>query len=265
MENPTFLSDVSVVLPCYNEEKSIQDTIKFLQDLGIINILIVNDGSLDNTREKAIEKNATVINNSYNYGYGTSLITGLYSVNTKYVFISNKFRFDRKSFFDFIKFGINGNHSLLLSEKQYEPIYDILIPNIAPALKKKYNVLIPEPSLDCAFIGTPLLEKIKDDTLGKEHIILELIRVASNNNLKIGTYDLKSDSNFNKIKSIKYLLFMRHYLCSYLKIAFPDSRIQNIKDQVIVAVIVYAVLRVFEYSISTLPDVINQSSAFLGP
>ena len=75
---------VSVVIPAYNEEKSIGKTIdeiikvmkkdNFYKDSEII---VVNDGSTDNTEKEALKKNVIVLSNPHNMGYGFSLKKGI--------------------------------------------------------------------------------------------------------------------------------------------------------------------------------------------
>jgi glycosyltransferase involved in cell wall biosynthesis len=72
---------VSIVIPAYNEEDGIRGT---LDKLLLINqkrdweIIVVNDGSTDNTRD-IIEniKGINVIHHPYNRGYGSALKTGI--------------------------------------------------------------------------------------------------------------------------------------------------------------------------------------------
>ncbi len=75
--------NISIVMPAYNEEKGIADTIDGVVEtvnvLGIeYELIVVNDGSTDNT-EKIIEnnKNIKVVNHEERKGYGASLKTGI--------------------------------------------------------------------------------------------------------------------------------------------------------------------------------------------
>lgn len=76
---------ISVVIPAYNEENAIIDTIHEIR--GVFKtmdlpeeryeILIVNDGSTDETRARAESTGAKVINHPHNIGYGRSLKDGI--------------------------------------------------------------------------------------------------------------------------------------------------------------------------------------------
>lgn len=74
---------ISIVIPAYNEENSIQSTINEislqLEDSKYSNaeIIIVDDGSSDLTLKKAEETNSVVIRNPHNVGYGRSLKRGI--------------------------------------------------------------------------------------------------------------------------------------------------------------------------------------------
>ena len=52
-----------VVIPAYNEEKSIYKVVKRVQNCGMkIDVVVVNDGSEDRTSEEARRAGAIVIN-----------------------------------------------------------------------------------------------------------------------------------------------------------------------------------------------------------
>lgn len=79
--------DLSVIIPCYNEEKNIKDVIKkttrALQKIKIsYELIIVNDGSKDNslriiTNESKINKNVKFINHKINKGFGAAFWSGV--------------------------------------------------------------------------------------------------------------------------------------------------------------------------------------------
>ncbi len=63
-----------VCIPAFNEEKTIGEVVeKSLQYAD--KVIVCNDGSTDNTEEKAKEKGATIINHKKNLGYGAAIIT----------------------------------------------------------------------------------------------------------------------------------------------------------------------------------------------
>jgi len=74
-------SVISVVIPAYNEEKTvgniIDETIQVMDALGMpYEIIVVDDGSIDRTKEIASRYKATVLSNGRNHGKGYALKRG---------------------------------------------------------------------------------------------------------------------------------------------------------------------------------------------
>jgi glycosyltransferase involved in cell wall biosynthesis len=68
---------VSVVLPAKNESGAIGQTINHIKQLNIANeIIVVNDGSTDETQKVAEQARATVIRHLYSQGNGAAIKTG---------------------------------------------------------------------------------------------------------------------------------------------------------------------------------------------
>ncbi|EGD50697.1 glycosyl transferase family 2 [Thermoanaerobacter ethanolicus JW 200] len=80
---------VSVLIPAYNEEERIIDTIKGLKDVEEVDeVIVINDGSTDSTAEKARKAGAKIVNMKRNVGKGTALKEGLkYAKNDVIVFL----------------------------------------------------------------------------------------------------------------------------------------------------------------------------------
>lgn len=83
---------LSVVIPAYNEEQIIESVIKeikeVLSDLTY-EIIVVNDGSTDNTADKLSKLDIKVINHPVNKGYGRSLLTGIENAKYEWVLITD--------------------------------------------------------------------------------------------------------------------------------------------------------------------------------
>lgn len=77
---------ILIVIPAYNEGKNIGAVLDGIQERSPgIPILVINDGSSDNTEKVAQEHNAEVISLPYNSGYGIALQTGfLYAVKNNF-------------------------------------------------------------------------------------------------------------------------------------------------------------------------------------
>jgi glycosyltransferase involved in cell wall biosynthesis len=66
-----------IVIPAYNEEKSIGQVIDDLKTAGYNNIIVVDDGSTDRTAEIVMGKRVILLSHVINRGLGGALGTGL--------------------------------------------------------------------------------------------------------------------------------------------------------------------------------------------
>lgn len=69
--------NIYVVVPAYNEEEVIRDTLRKLKDEGYQNIVVVDDGSRDNTCNIAREEGVILCRHVINRGLGGALGTGI--------------------------------------------------------------------------------------------------------------------------------------------------------------------------------------------
>nr|WP_245247925.1 glycosyltransferase [Methanobacterium petrolearium] len=68
---------VSVIIPAYNEEKTVANVVGVVKSLNYVDeIIVVNDGSVDGTEQKALEAGATVLSHVKNQGKGAAIKTG---------------------------------------------------------------------------------------------------------------------------------------------------------------------------------------------
>lgn len=84
--------DLSVVIPAFNEEEAIAQTVRevrsALSELAIdYEIVVVDDGSTDGTRQAAAGCGARVVASPENLGYGASLKRGIAAVDSEYIAI----------------------------------------------------------------------------------------------------------------------------------------------------------------------------------
>jgi glycosyltransferase involved in cell wall biosynthesis len=87
---------LTVVIPCYNEVKTIQKILDWVLAIDLVNeVIIVDDGSTDGTREvlKAIEaeaySNVYVIYHEHNQGKGAALRTGFSAAKSDVILIQD--------------------------------------------------------------------------------------------------------------------------------------------------------------------------------
>lgn len=86
---------VSVVVPAYNEEMAISDTVSSIQSVLSGNnetdfeIIVVDDGSTDSTGELARKAGAKVVQNIQNLGYGYSIKRGIHAAQYDTIIITD--------------------------------------------------------------------------------------------------------------------------------------------------------------------------------
>lgn len=73
------------VIPAHNEEKNIKQVIRDIkQFVSKADIVVVNDFSLDNTKEIVLKENVSLLDMPFNVGYATAIQTGI-----KYAYYNN--------------------------------------------------------------------------------------------------------------------------------------------------------------------------------
>ena len=85
------MKDLIVIVPAYNEEDCLEGFLDSIEKNGIreyADVLIINDGSTDDTSKIAKDKGFKVITHIYNLGYGCALQTGYkYAVREGYKYL----------------------------------------------------------------------------------------------------------------------------------------------------------------------------------
>ncbi len=80
-------NNLAVIIPAYNEAERIASTIADIRKFSNADIIVVNDGSTDNTVSEAKAAGAAVLDLPFNLGYGAALQTGLkYALKKGYEF-----------------------------------------------------------------------------------------------------------------------------------------------------------------------------------
>ena len=92
-KDPKSNLSLSILVPAYNEEKSIEKTItellsfkSFFKDFEII---VINDGSSDRTGEVVRDLPVTCIDHELNRGYGAALKSGLVAAKHEFILITD--------------------------------------------------------------------------------------------------------------------------------------------------------------------------------
>ena len=83
--------EVLLIIPAYNEEKNIEKVMKQLAQpeiADIVDVLVMNDASSDNTNWLAKEYGCAVVTHVFNLGYGSGLQLGYkYAIRRKYKYV----------------------------------------------------------------------------------------------------------------------------------------------------------------------------------
>jgi glycosyltransferase involved in cell wall biosynthesis len=66
---------IIIVIPCFNEEKTILNIFKKAKKIGTV--VIVNDNSKDKTKKILIKNKINFLDSKYNYGYEYSILKGI--------------------------------------------------------------------------------------------------------------------------------------------------------------------------------------------
>ena len=93
MDNSTSFINLTVIIPCFNEETTIREVlIQVLEQPQVGQVIIIDDGSTDSSLvqiEKINDKRLEVICSSSNRGKGKSIWTGIQQANMEYLIIQD--------------------------------------------------------------------------------------------------------------------------------------------------------------------------------
>jgi len=104
------LHNLAIIIPAYNEAERVASTIAGIKKYTDADILVVNDGSTDNTVNEAREVDAMVIELPFNLGYGAALQTGFkYALKKGYKFA--------------VQMDADGQHDPSAIQALIEPVY----------------------------------------------------------------------------------------------------------------------------------------------
>lgn len=93
-------NSVSVIIPAYNEEKTVASVIRACKESNYINeVIVVDDGSIDNTAEVALREGAKVLRDDVNKGKAHAMLRGCNEAKCEIIL-----------FLDADLIGISGSH-----------------------------------------------------------------------------------------------------------------------------------------------------------
>lgn len=130
-----------IIIPAYNEEKNIYNVITSIRNNNVFaDVIVVNDGSKDNTYFEAKKAGAEVINLSENLGIGGAVQTGyIYALNKGYdvaVQIDGDGQHDPKDLENLIKRMEESNFDMIIGSRFVEETN--YIPSIFRAMGIRY-------------------------------------------------------------------------------------------------------------------------------
>lgn len=70
-------SSLAVLIPAWNEEATVADVVSKIRDVGLYDVIVINDASTDQTADRAVEAGARVLNLSVNLGAWGATQTGI--------------------------------------------------------------------------------------------------------------------------------------------------------------------------------------------
>lgn len=151
------MSKVLLIIPAFNEEKNLIPVIEELKKYSdLIDYIIINDGSFDNTKKIAIDRGYNIINLEVNLGLAAAFQTGaIYAYQNSYEYA--------------VQFDADGQHKpeyILDMKKKIDEGFDIVIASRFLNIKKAYNLRMFGSNLISLAIGLTTGLKIKDPTSG---------------------------------------------------------------------------------------------------
>jgi len=188
-----------VIIPTYNESKKIGELIKQIraQDLDV---MVIDDGSQDNTSQIAKDNGATVLRNEKNQGKGASLIRGFeYILNKDYqavITMDGDGQHLAEDIPYFIRLAKYSNSGVLVGNRMHKPKN---MPLVRILTNKIMSFIISRiagqeiPDTQCGFrlIKKEVLEKLKLKTRNYE-IESEVLINTSRLGFKIESVAIKT-------------------------------------------------------------------------
>ena len=210
---------VSVIIPCYNEEKTVKKVVEtFLKSQWVTEVIVVNDGSTDQSLNllKRFKQQIKLINLTKNYGKGRALAEGIKQAQSEIVM-----------FIDADILNLNQKNIKTLLEPVLKYHWRAVI-----GIRKKSN-LLPAPfarlSGERVYYKKdllPILDKLRQTRFGAEVFLnhaLENIPVKKINLLKLnGLY---------KYEKRTPALAVKEYLDEGVEIAKELARQEKLKAE----------------------------------
>lgn len=179
----------AAVVPAYNEENTIANVVKVLvASPNIDEVIVVSDGSEDNTAAIAAELGATVVNLSDNRGKGGAMLAGMKQTDAEYIL-----------FMDADLVGLNECHI----ESMLAPIKNGRVDMTLGVFKNGRRSTDLAQKVAPYLTGqrvlkTSLLRQVHDMDIARFGVELALTRFMEENDIQYETVELKDLSHVMK-------------------------------------------------------------------
>lgn len=231
-----------IILPAYNVEKEIYNLLSNMQNYRD-NVIIVDDGSTDNTFQIIDSLNYNVIRQEKNAGVASAIKIGInYAINNGYqsaVFMDSDGQHSPKYIDGFLKLletydFVVGNRFHINTTAPDIKLGSNLLASIIvkKILGKKYN------DISCGFKAIKLDEdlKVAIEKSDGYSIVFDLFFYALNHNYKIGTIDMEAIydySTFLMTRREELLAFISALELHVSNIFLEKLYINDLKDKVL--------------------------------
>jgi hypothetical protein len=179
---------LSIVLPVYNEENTIQELFKDLPDNPLIEVIAVNDGSTDKSLEELKKVNSgrklKIVSHKENRGYGATVITGVKHSRGKVI----------------VTMDSDGQHSS-----------DDILHLIKPILKGKTDFTIGSRYMGTYYYNLPTTTRLGEILIEKLLQLLFGVKIMNNQN-GFRAFSRKVIDIFDKVKYPGYA-FCTEQIC----------------------------------------------------
>ena len=204
--------ELTILIPALNEEETIKIVVKkakkWLKKNNVCGeVLVVNNGSEDNTKNIALYNGAKVID-EYKKGYGNALITGINNSKGKYIIMGDaddSYNFlEINEFYEGLKNGndiIIGNRFANMEKNSMKWTHKYIgTPLLSWLVRKIYGIKLKDINCGLRGMNKEKIQTIKLKSTGME-FASEMIIKAKLNNLKIKEIPINFYKDKRKHKS----------------------------------------------------------------
>jgi len=147
-----------VIIPAYNEEGSVEDTVNSLKETAPdIDYIVINDGSSDRTKELCVKNNFNIVSLPINIGLAGAFQTGMKHAHRQHYDAALQFDADGQHKPDFIQ---------ILIDTMVDTGADIVIGSRFVENKKPFSARMIGANLISAFVKLTTGKYINDPTSG---------------------------------------------------------------------------------------------------